>query len=97
MEITAVVIIEIAAIAGLVAIISPIIVVLVRTTNIWTNLDSTVKNLSMVVTDLSKLIKDIQILQSDMLQRIAKEETAVEILSKRVERAEERIDKLDRG
>ena len=45
-----------AVLASIVAVISPIIVVLVKSTNIWAKLDLTVTNLSKAIADLSSLI-----------------------------------------
>lgn len=42
-----------AVLASIVAVISPIIVVLVKSTNIWAKLDLTVTNLSKAIADLS--------------------------------------------
>lgn len=85
-----------AVLASIVAVISPVIVVLVKSTNIWAKLDLTVTNLSKAIADLSSLIKELQVGQSNITQRIIKLESATEVLEEREHEIEKRLGQIDR-
>lgn len=79
---------EWAVLASIVALISSVLAIVIKSTRFWARLEDTVNNLSKVVNELSGLIKEIQSMQNDILQRVSKEETATRILESRINKIE---------
>lgn len=79
-------VIEWQVLAAIVAILSPLVIVIVTYVKTWATLQVTIVALKEVVEKLTIVVERVKAEQGDIMQRIVKVETKVEELQKEVDR-----------
>lgn len=79
-------VIEWQVLAAIVAILSPLVIVIVTYVKTWATLQVTIVALKEVVEKLTTVVEGVKAEQGDIMQRIVKVETKVEELQKEVDR-----------
>lgn len=77
--------------SNIIAVVTPLLLVIVTYARTWSKFEVITQHLTMAVSRLSEAIEGLQSQQRDVLQRISKVETAVDMLDARLKALEDRI------
>ena len=89
-------IIEWNILSNIVAVISPVIIVIITYTKTWSSLQVAIESLTTAVKSLTEIVNSIREKQIDILQRLAEDEKAIRTSEKRLGGVEERVLYLER-